>query len=338
MERPPPRVPPSPASGPVLFLIDWLHDRSLTFVVLGLLACGSLWLAMLRPSATTARWPLASSVVRSWAGALALTALFLLCYEAAAWLGVVDLPFAVMFRVGEVIDIAVAVPLVHVLWQTVARPWRVVRDRADPLARRVAWFGWVALSAVLVAWGHGFFMHQAFPTGGGEFHAMFAYTDAGRLDQAYATWWTSVTTLAIVAALLVWTTPVRWWLLATFGSAVGLRHWWDVVTWEPQSAAFHEVVTWLLAAIPPTLFLACAAAEGVRRALRRWKPSVVRESTALPDEEQDALAAAILAEIDDERRWAASFERSLDLLAEMAAGALAEHRAGRTEPFDPEQM
>jgi hypothetical protein len=63
-----------------------------------------------------------------------------------------------------------------------------------------------------------------------------------------------------------------------------------------------------------------------------------RAAQALPEAEQDALAASILAEIEDERRWSAAFGRSADILAELAEEALAEHRAGRTLPLDPERM
>jgi hypothetical protein len=59
---------------------------------------------------------------------------------------------------------------------------------------------------------------------------------------------------------------------------------------------------------------------------------------ALPDAEQDALAASILAEIEDERRWTETFERSPEVLAELAREALAEHRAGRTLPLEPDEM
>jgi hypothetical protein len=58
----------------------------------------------------------------------------------------------------------------------------------------------------------------------------------------------------------------------------------------------------------------------------------------LPDAEQDAIAASILAEIEDERRWTETFERSPEFLAELAREALAEHRAGRTLPLDPDEM
>ena len=59
---------------------------------------------------------------------------------------------------------------------------------------------------------------------------------------------------------------------------------------------------------------------------------------SLPDAEQDALAATILTEIEDERLWAEVFERSPEVLAELAAEALAEHRAGHTLPLDPDRM
>lgn len=63
-----------------------------------------------------------------------------------------------------------------------------------------------------------------------------------------------------------------------------------------------------------------------------------RAAQALPEAEQNALAASILAEIEDERRWSTVFERSPDVLAELAAEALNEHRTGRTLPLDPDRM
>jgi urease gamma subunit len=64
----------------------------------------------------------------------------------------------------------------------------------------------------------------------------------------------------------------------------------------------------------------------------------IRVARELPESEQDALAATILAEIEDERRWADLFAQSPDTLAELAREALEEHRAGRTLPLDPERM
>jgi hypothetical protein len=59
----------------------------------------------------------------------------------------------------------------------------------------------------------------------------------------------------------------------------------------------------------------------------------VLAASRLPEPEQDALAAMLLAEIESERRWTESFEKSQDLLSELAAEARAEHAAGKTTAF-----
>lgn len=61
-----------------------------------------------------------------------------------------------------------------------------------------------------------------------------------------------------------------------------------------------------------------------------------RAAQALPEDEQDALAASILADLEDERRWSEAFARSPDVLSTLADEARAEHRAGRTLPLDVE--
>lgn len=60
----------------------------------------------------------------------------------------------------------------------------------------------------------------------------------------------------------------------------------------------------------------------------------IRAAKALPEEDQDALAAAMLEWIEDERRWAESFARTHEALAELAREALAEHHAGQTLDLD----
>ena len=50
--------------------------------------------------------------------------------------------------------------------------------------------------------------------------------------------------------------------------------------------------------------------------------------------EQDALAAAILGELESERRWDDLFQRAADTLSKLGKEALAEDRAGRTRPLD----
>ena len=53
----------------------------------------------------------------------------------------------------------------------------------------------------------------------------------------------------------------------------------------------------------------------------------------LPPSEQDAVAAIVLDELAAEERWSALFAKSQDTLADMAQEALAEHRAGKSQPL-----
>ena len=61
---------------------------------------------------------------------------------------------------------------------------------------------------------------------------------------------------------------------------------------------------------------------------------VLRKVRELPDEQQDALALLILAEIDDEARWVEAFAGYQDVLERLAREALSEYRAGSTLPLD----
>jgi hypothetical protein len=61
-------------------------------------------------------------------------------------------------------------------------------------------------------------------------------------------------------------------------------------------------------------------------------------ASRLPDADQDELAAAILEELEADERWEAAFARSQDALGRLADEALEEHRAGWTEPLDPDAL
>jgi hypothetical protein len=54
----------------------------------------------------------------------------------------------------------------------------------------------------------------------------------------------------------------------------------------------------------------------------------------LPPSEQDAIAAMILEEMEDEIRWDTQFTCSQDTLAQLAAEAMTEYRAGETQELD----
>ena len=65
---------------------------------------------------------------------------------------------------------------------------------------------------------------------------------------------------------------------------------------------------------------------------------VIARLQTLPESEQDAIAAMVLEEIEDDRRWDESFSRSPDILAKLAASAMAEYRAGKTQELDSETL
>ncbi len=58
----------------------------------------------------------------------------------------------------------------------------------------------------------------------------------------------------------------------------------------------------------------------------------------LSPEDQDAVARALLADLASERDFDARIAATPDALARLADEALAEYRAGRTEPLDPDRL
>ena len=55
---------------------------------------------------------------------------------------------------------------------------------------------------------------------------------------------------------------------------------------------------------------------------------------SLPEEEQDAIAAQVLAELEDEAVWTKQFAAQGGELRRLANEALSEHRQGETGPLD----
>ena len=72
--------------------------------------------------------------------------------------------------------------------------------------------------------------------------------------------------------------------------------------------------------------------------MRNLPEKAFEEASKLPEEEQDALARALLEELAAERRWDRLFAGSQDLLRELSEEALREHRTGRTEKLDPDKL
>jgi len=61
----------------------------------------------------------------------------------------------------------------------------------------------------------------------------------------------------------------------------------------------------------------------------------ISEASKLPESEQEAIGAWLLAELESERRWSELFGRSGSVPDRMADEALNEHEQGLTAPLDP---
>jgi hypothetical protein len=64
----------------------------------------------------------------------------------------------------------------------------------------------------------------------------------------------------------------------------------------------------------------------------------IEEAHRLPESDQEAIGAWLLAEIESERRWDELFSRPSAAIERMAQEALDEHRAGKTTPLDPDNL
>jgi hypothetical protein len=72
--------------------------------------------------------------------------------------------------------------------------------------------------------------------------------------------------------------------------------------------------------------------------MTRLLEQAIAAVSKLPEAEQDALARALLDEIGADERWDTRFAQTRESLADLADEAIAEHRAGKTKPLDPDTL
>jgi hypothetical protein len=58
----------------------------------------------------------------------------------------------------------------------------------------------------------------------------------------------------------------------------------------------------------------------------------------LPEEEQQAIGAVLLEEMEADRRWEELLAQPSDVIERMAEQALENHRLGKTLPLDPDTL
>ena len=64
----------------------------------------------------------------------------------------------------------------------------------------------------------------------------------------------------------------------------------------------------------------------------------IAQLKTLPTDKQDAIKTLILEELEDEAKWDAAFASSQNLLADLAAEAMAEDNADQTQVPNPENL
>jgi len=64
----------------------------------------------------------------------------------------------------------------------------------------------------------------------------------------------------------------------------------------------------------------------------------IEQIKSLDADKQDAIATLIIEELKDEAEWDAAFANSQNLLADLAAEAMAEYNAGQTQVLDPKAL
>jgi hypothetical protein len=74
------------------------------------------------------------------------------------------------------------------------------------------------------------------------------------------------------------------------------------------------------------------------RDMTKLLDQAIARTQRLPEGEQNAIAALILDELDDEALWDRTFAASSDALVALAAEAMAEDGAGKTRPLDPDKL
>lgn len=211
-------------------LVMWLQEITPAVPLAALPVLVAIWIAAGRAM----RRPRSSRVIeliRVWAAMLALSCVILLV-DWAITRGDPAHASPGLWRMAQALLAAAVAAPVHALRTTLLRFIGRPGDGGGPGAEWLRRVSWLLFAALALLWLHVAAMEARFPWGGGEFHAMFAYTQEGRIDVEHLAWRWSVGILGAAAILFAAWIPLRWWVTALMACAVGMWHWWHVVTWR----------------------------------------------------------------------------------------------------------
>lgn len=243
-------------------LVFWIESVTPRGPLLALPVLAAAWLTARR--SPRYRATPAAGLVRLWTLMLGLgCTTLLLAWAIASYSN--DQTLSWHHSVINALLLVVPVGPAHALRTTLAMALARLPGGDSRLAEAVRGTAWILFSGIVLLCLHAMLMDFAFPFGGGEFHAMFAYTHAGRPEAALAAWRASVLILGLAALVFPAWIPLPWWVHALLASGVGVQHWWMVCTWQPQSAAFHQAVMRLLVAMPVTILLLTGTGAWLRR-------------------------------------------------------------------------
>lgn len=62
------------------------------------------------------------------------------------------------------------------------------------------------------------------------------------------------------------------------------------------------------------------------------------KAAELPEQEQNEFAGFLISELEEEKKWAESFEKYPEVLEKLGQKALKDHREGKTEPLNPDKL
>lgn len=108
----------------------------------------------------------------------------------------------------------------------------------------------------------------AFPIGGGEYHAIFAYTESGRVEPALIAFVVYSVAIGLTsAALLLARLPLDWRVVAILAATLSIVSWFGIVRWSAGIVPLGYVSLALLPVAPAIALIVTRLAEAARRRL-----------------------------------------------------------------------